>query len=84
MINTAGMPRICVRKDSATLKWRKKEIDLPNPQPGQNSMPRLWNGQNEKVLPSAGSIYARNSMAESQMIISRWYVMNDLMNDALL
>jgi hypothetical protein len=84
MIITAGMPRICVWKDSATLKWRKKEIDLPNPQPGQNSMPRLWNGQNEKVLPSAGSIYARKSRADSQMIISRGYVIDDLMNGALL
>jgi len=84
MINTAGMPSICVLNESAALKWRRYEIDRPNPQPGQYSIPRLWKRQKEKVLLVSGSINARNINAESQRTISSEYVMCDFMKDGVL
>lgn len=40
MINiSAGMPRGCELNDSIILPWNIREIDLPNPSPGQFSIP---------------------------------------------
>ena len=57
MINIkAGIPKGCELNESAKLPWKTIEIDLPNPQPGQLSIPTKLKRQKSKCFGVYGFI----------------------------
>jgi hypothetical protein len=70
-INTAKIPMGWVRNESEKSPWKNRDIDLPSPQPGQNSNPRFFRGQIVKCPKESASINASAKSPASQHIASK-------------
>ncbi len=55
----AGIPRGCALNEPVKSPWKTIEIDFPNPQPGQFSIPTKLNRQKSKCFGAYGLIKAR-------------------------
>ena len=55
----AGIPRGCALNEPAKSPWKTIEIDFPNPQPGQFSIPTKLNRQKSKCFGAYGLINVR-------------------------
>ena len=55
----AKIPNGCAWKEADRSPWKKSETELPNPQPGQKSIPRFAKGQTVKWIDWGSLINTR-------------------------
>lgn len=67
----ARIPAGCIRKEAASSPLNARDMDLPSPQPGQNSTPALLNKQNVGSS-DPGTIVAARISATVNAIHSKW------------
>ena len=59
IIINANIPSECEWNEEMKSPLNKNEIEFPNPQPGQNSIPKFFRGQIVKWVDSGELINAR-------------------------